>query len=112
MLYSEHVMDAATSEIMALREGLLLAQRIGCSSLIIQSDSLKVVETMRLGILSSVGASIYDACFSLQQEFDAISIEHCDREANCVAHEIVRVTLSLKENCWVDEPLVLFLKLW
>ena len=96
---------SAISEIMALREGLLLAQHIGCSSLIIQSDSLEVVETMRLGISSLVGGPIYDECFSLRQEFDAISIEHYDREANCVAHEIAKVALSLEENCiWVDEP--------
>jgi len=52
-----------------------------------------------------VGAPIYDECFSLWQEFDAISIEHCDREANSAAHEIARLALSLKEHCtWVDEP--------
>jgi ribonuclease HI len=43
--YLEHVMDAATSEITTLGEGLLLAQHIGCSNLIIQSNSLEVVET-------------------------------------------------------------------
>ena len=94
----EHVRDASISEIMALMEGLLLAQRIGCSSLIIHSDNLEVVETMRMGISSSMGAPIYDECFSLRQEFDAISIEHYDREANSAAHEIARVALSLKEN--------------
>jgi ribonuclease HI len=97
--YLEHVGDASISEIMVLKEGLLLAQRIGCSSLIIHSDSLVVVETMRMGISLSMGAPIYDECFALQQEFDAISIEHCDREANSAAHEIARVALSLKENC-------------
>jgi ribonuclease HI len=40
--YLEHVGDASISEIMALKEGLLLAQRIGCSSLIIHSDSLRL----------------------------------------------------------------------
>ena len=101
----EHVGDASISEIMALMEGLLLAQRIGCSSLIIHSDNLEIVETMRMVISSLVGAPIYDECFCLWQEFDAISIEHYDREANSVAHEIARLVLSLKEHCpWVDEP--------
>jgi hypothetical protein len=54
---------------------------------------------MRMGISLSMGAAIYDECFSLWQEFDAISIEHCDREANSAAHKIARVALSLKENC-------------
>jgi hypothetical protein len=61
-----------------------------------------------MGILSSVGAPIYSQCFSLRQEFDAISIEHCDREANNVAHEIARVPLHLKDM----NSLILFLKQW
>ena len=66
---------------------------------------MEVVETMRLGISFAAGAPIYDDCFLLWQDFEAISIEHCDQEANMVAHEIARVALSLKDNCiWGDEP--------
>jgi hypothetical protein len=75
-----------------------------------ESHVLEVVETMRLGISCAAGAPIYDDCFLLWQDFEAIFIEHCFREANKVAHEIARVALSLKDNCiWVDQPLnVLF----
>jgi hypothetical protein len=55
----------------------------------------EVVETMRLGISSTA-----DDCFLLLQ-FEAISIEHCHREANKVAHEIARVALSL-DSCFVN----------
>jgi hypothetical protein len=44
--YIAHVVDAPTVEVHALREGLLLAQHIGCSRIIIQSDCLEVAETM------------------------------------------------------------------
>jgi hypothetical protein len=70
-----------------------------------ESHVPEVVETMRLGISSAAGAPIFDDCFLLWHDFEAISIEHCFREVNKVAHEIARVALSLKDNCiWVDKP--------
>ena len=80
------MVDAPTTEVMALKEGLLFflavsATCTGCNRFIIQSDSLEVMETMRLaGISSAAGAPIYEDCNILWQNFDAISIEHCDRE--------------------------------
>jgi ribonuclease HI len=73
------------AKVLALKEGLLLAQHIGCNGFNIQSDCLEVVETMRGG--ASAGAQIYEECTQLWQDFQSISIEHCDREANQVAHE-------------------------
>jgi hypothetical protein len=35
----------------------------------------------------------------------SISIEHCNREANKVAHEVARLAMASKLSCnWVDEP--------
>jgi hypothetical protein len=48
----EHVVDAPTAEVMALKEGFLLAQCIGCNGFILHSDYMEVVETMSLGIYS------------------------------------------------------------
>ena len=52
-------------EVYALREGLLLAQHIGCQWLIIHSDCLEVVDTMKQGGVSA----IYDECMALWQDF-------------------------------------------
>ena len=79
--------------------GLLLAQRIGCNGFIIQPDCVEVLDTIRLGVSSTAGAPIYGDCFLLCQNFDAIEIEKCDREANQVTHEFARVALSSKESC-------------
>ena len=38
-----HVLDVASSEAAALRDGLLLAQQIGCNRIEIQSDCMEVV---------------------------------------------------------------------
>jgi len=104
--YFEHVVDAPSAEVMAVKDGLLLAQHIGCNGIIIQSDCLEVVETMQQGgFLAAAGAPIYDECNHLWQEFQSISIEHCDRESNQVAHVLAREAISLKLSCiWVDEP--------
>jgi hypothetical protein len=40
-------------------------------------------------------------------------IEHCDREANQVAHELARQAFISKDFCtWVDHPLALFSMLY
>ena len=59
--YFEHVVDAPSAEVMAVKDGLLLAQHIGCNGIIIQSDCLEVVETMQQRVFSAAaGAPIYD----------------------------------------------------
>jgi len=103
--FIEHVQDAPMAEAMALREGLLLVQQIGCSRLMIQSDCLEVVETMKQdGISATASAPVYDECVQLWQDFVSISIEHCNREVNKVAHEVARLAMASKLSCnWVDE---------
>jgi ribonuclease HI len=98
--------DVAMAEASALREGMMLAQTMGCNRLMIQSDCSEVVETMRQGGFSAtVSAPIYDECYMLWQDFISICIEHCNREANCVAHELASVAMQSKLSCnWVDEP--------
>jgi hypothetical protein len=49
--YFEHVVDAPSAELMAVKDGLLLARHIGCNRIIIQSDCLEMVETMQQGVL-------------------------------------------------------------
>jgi ribonuclease HI len=104
--FIEHVVDASMAEVIALTESLLLAQQIGCSRLMIQSDCLEVVETMKQdGITATTSAPVYDECNQLSQDFVFIAIEHCNREANRVADVIARVAITSKSSCiWVDEP--------
>jgi len=57
------------------------------------------------GFSATASAAIYEECVQLWQEFTSISIEHCNREINKVAHEIARVAFQSKLSCnWVDEP--------
>lgn len=80
------------TEAIGLREGLLLVQHIRGNWLIVQFDCLEVLETMRDGDFSSMATvAIYDECNIMWHGFDCVSIEHCNREANQLAHVLVRV---------------------
>jgi hypothetical protein len=104
--YMNQILDAVTGEALALREGLSLAQSMGISKLIVQSDCLEVVETMKNGGFSAgAAAAVYDECTSWWLEFADISIEHCPREANQPAHILARNALSCKiDNVWNSDP--------
>ena len=85
---------------------ILLAYQVGCRRLMIQSDCAEVVETIHQGGLSATAsAPIYDECAQIWQDFISISIEHCNRETNCVADELARMAMASNLTCnWVDEP--------
>uniref|UniRef100_K4A1W4 RNase H type-1 domain-containing protein n=1 Tax=Setaria italica TaxID=4555 RepID=K4A1W4_SETIT len=102
--YVENIADAAFAEALVLKEGLLLAQTLGCNRIMIELDCLEVVETMKNdGISATVSAPIFDDCYSMWQEFDSICIDHCNREANGVAHELARIAMQSKLSCnWDD----------
>jgi len=56
-----HVIDAFMAETYALKEGLLLAQHIGGNRLIIHSECMELVETMKdRGFSANSAAAIYD----------------------------------------------------
>jgi ribonuclease HI len=42
-IFLQNVASTATAEAMAMREGLVLANRLGCNGVIIESDSMEIV---------------------------------------------------------------------
>jgi len=108
--YISHVLDATMAEAFALRDGLLLAQQIGSNRVQIQADCIEVVDTMLDGGFSATAsAAIYEDCNQLWKDFAAISITHCNRESNSVAHELARQAMLEKSSCvWIDDPQHLF----
>ena len=61
----------------ALKEGLMLAQNVGCNRIIIQSDCMEAVNIMGDGgFTANSGAAIYDECQAIWLGFQGISIEH------------------------------------
>ena len=104
--FLQHVGDAPMAEAFALLDGLRLAEQVGCNRILVNTDCMQVVSTMRDdGFSATTAAAVYDDCFKLWQEFSLISIEHCNRDANQVAHELARNSFLNRSSCiWADEP--------
>ena len=80
--------DALTVEALALRFGLSLAQKAGCNRLVINSYNMEVIDAMKNGGHSAgVASTVFDDCYFIACDFPLIRFEHCNREANKVAHE-------------------------
>ncbi|KAI4985031.1 hypothetical protein ZWY2020_017661 [Hordeum vulgare] len=101
----DHCADVLMAEAMTLKFGLTLAQKVGCNYLIINSDNMKVIETMKDGGRSAGAATtIIDDCFHYACDFVATRFEHCNRVANKVARELARLTRFSRASDWFEEP--------
>jgi hypothetical protein len=57
------------------------------------------------GFTATISGPVYEQCDMMWHDFVSISLEHCNREANGVAHELARVASQEKMTCnWVTEP--------
>jgi hypothetical protein len=82
----EWVQDALSAESHALKQGLILAQTLGCNRTIMASDCLEVVNMMQKGGYSlGIAAAVIDDCYHLATEFPKVIFEFCYREENSVA---------------------------
>ena len=67
--------------------------------------ALEVVDIMKEGFTANSAAPIYDECYIIWSGFQEVSMEHLNREANQVAHELARRAMITKKNCiWDDDP--------
>ena len=100
----QYVEDAATAEACALRDGLLLAGKIGCNKLMVESDCSDVVEVMQNGGNSlGAAAAIYEECTFLRRNFARVSFSHCPREVNMAAHELAKF-YEVYHGVWDGDP--------
>jgi ribonuclease HI len=89
--YKEHAIDASTMEAMALLSGLRLAEGIGCHSIIVESDSMEVVDAMTNPFdYRGTGAVIIDNCQELLLTLGKATLHQYPREANKAVHELAR----------------------
>ena len=101
----EHVANVFTTEATTLLEGLKLARNTGCSNLVVRSDNITVVDTIKCNKgYSRVAASVLDDCRSILLDFGRVNIEHCSRETNYVAHELAKWGRANNPSLWVDAP--------
>jgi ribonuclease HI len=101
-----HVNSAAMAEVMAMKDGLNLANQLGCSRIEAESDSLETIEGCTGGdTWWSENSAIFADCLDIRAGFDDVKFKHCSREANKVADEIARLCFQSGNSCnWIDEP--------
>lgn len=94
------------AEVAALKFGLLFAQKAGCNRLVVNSDNMEVIDTMKNGGNSAgAAAAVFDDYYFLACDFPLIRFEHCNREANKVVHEIARLAKFSVTRDWFEEPM-------
>ncbi|KAM0894138.1 hypothetical protein ACQ4PT_024661 [Festuca glaucescens] len=97
------VLDVATAEAQAFRDGLRLVEQIGCNKIYIETDSLEVVNALADPFNHrTVGTAFLDECRLIMAGFESTRLAHCPREANKAAHLVAR-TID-ENNVWFDEP--------
>jgi ribonuclease HI len=106
MVYLSHVGSSQMAEALAMKEGLALANEMGVSNLIAESDSLETVEACSGDQQwHNESAAIFADCVDLVASIGNVSFAQCPREANMVAHNLARECFSAMSNCnWVDDP--------
>ena len=57
------------------------------------------------GQLTGVAAAWFNDCFHYACDFIMTRFEHCNREANRVAHELARLARFSLTSDWVEEPI-------
>ncbi|KAF7044192.1 LOW QUALITY PROTEIN: hypothetical protein CFC21_053451 [Triticum aestivum] len=72
----------------------------------INSDNMEVIDTMKnRGHSARVAAAVFDDCCFMAGDFSFTSFEHCNREANKIAHELARFVKCSMTKDWFEEPM-------
>ncbi|KAI4991227.1 hypothetical protein ZWY2020_039598 [Hordeum vulgare] len=82
-----------------------MAQKPRCNRLVINSDNMKVIDTMlNGGHLARTTAAIFENCYYMACDFSLNRFEHCNRETNKVAREFSRLAKCSMTRDWIEEP--------
>jgi hypothetical protein len=94
-----------SAEAQALKQGLLLAQTVGCNRVVCCSDNIDVIQAMNEGGFSNgVSDAILDDCYHMACDILQIQFEHNFREVNMVAYELDRLARQSNQHVWLDKP--------
>ena len=93
-------------EALAHKFELSLVHRVGCNRLVINSDNLKVIDTLKSrGYSTGTAVAVFDDYYHFAYDFPMSRFEDCNVEANKVAHELVRLARFSSTLDWLEEPL-------
>ena len=101
-----NMFNAAMAEATALQSGLALIAGLQCVPVTVESDSLELVESFNgtIQVWSPYAAVLAD-CFHIASRIGSISMHHCNREANYVAHNLAGYAFVTDSTIfWDDDP--------
>jgi ribonuclease HI len=101
-----NILSPAFAEAMALKNGMLLLENIGCSPVVVESDSMELITACNgvIELWSPYSAVLAD-CFQIARRIGRISFQHCPREANMTAHNQARLSFDSNFFCiWDNDP--------
>jgi hypothetical protein len=85
--FTDHAIDVMDMEAAALLAGLKLAEQFGAQSLLVESDSMEVVNVVHNpSEFRGTSAVVIDDCRHLLMMLGTATLKHCWREANGAAH--------------------------
>ena len=95
------------AEACALRDGMSLAEAMGCDRLIVHSYCSEAIEVMKNGGNTyGPGAAIFEDCITFCRQFVDVIFEHCPREANMAADKLTSRAVGLLPTVWKDDLLI------
>lgn len=84
---------------MALLKGLDFLERLGCSNVVIESDSLELIQACNGTIeIWNPYSAIQAECFLKASNILTVSFQHCYREANQVTHQLAKFAYESKKT--------------
>ena len=102
---NDFAIDVAAMEASALLAGLQLAEQFEAQSLVVESDSMEVVDAVHNpSDYRGSGAVIIDDCRQLLVGLGMATTQHCPREANMAAHVLARYGATQGASFWFDDP--------
>jgi ribonuclease HI len=101
-----NVYDASTAETIALQKGLIMLENIGCNGVIMESDSLELIQACTdVNEVLSPATVILANCFQRATRLSTVSFQHCPRDANRAAHNLARHAYDSKVVVfWDGDP--------
>jgi ribonuclease HI len=101
----EGVINVITAEAQAVRDGLCLAERIGCNNSEVETDCLEVVTVFQYPLENRiVGTTFLDECRTMMAGFNSSVLRHCPREANKAVDFIASSVEDRNYNLWLENP--------
>jgi ribonuclease HI len=104
--FTDSAIDVAAMEASALSAGLQLVEQFGPSLLMVESDSMEVVQAvLDPSEFRGTSAVVIDDCRHTLTVLGKATIQHCPREANEAAHELAHHgSLERVKVFWFLDP--------